>query len=67
MKNGLSKKTNLNNDIAKKGAVNLGTGPFTKKIGNNHVVRASSGAAHPNPGGVHGAKSLPNGWKKGKV
>ncbi len=61
--NGLSRKTNLQGDIAKKEAVNVNC---NYKIGDNHRPLASSSAAHDNPGGKLGAKSLPGGWKKGK-
>jgi hypothetical protein len=38
-----------------------------KATGNwgNSKNNANSGAAHPNPGGSLGSKSLPNGWKRG--
>lgn len=58
MSTGLSKKTNLKGDIAKKGAVKLGTAPFTKEIGSNHRVTAKSQAAFSNPGGKLSPKKL---------
>jgi len=52
-KNGLSKTTTLQQDIAKPGAVNLGKNP---NIGQNHVAFGTHAAAHNTPGGV----TLPN-------
>lgn len=64
-KHGLSKSTNLHGDIAKKGAVKLGSAPFTKAIGSNHNPSASHGAAHKSPAGMLSPKKLA-GVGKGK-
>ena len=64
-KNGLSKNTNLQGDIAKKSAVKQSSAPFTKAIGNNSRPMASHSANTPNPGGKLSPKQLA-GVGKGK-
>jgi len=55
-KNGLSKTTTLQHDIAKKGAVKVGG---KHNIGDNHRGSASNGGSTtPNPGGKLSPKAL---------
>ena len=68
MAHGLSKKTNLHGDIAKKNAPKLGAAPFSKTIGQNHKVTAKHpGALHDSPKGSASKKftdgSSAKGWK----
>jgi hypothetical protein len=68
MANGLSKKTNLQGDIAKKNAPKLGSAPFSKAIGHNvHGSAKHPGATHPTGKGSAGKKftdgSSAKGWK----
>lgn len=65
MSNGLSKKTNMTNDIAKKQAVKIGSAPFTKAIGSNHIAQGNHSASHQSPGGKISPKKLA-GVGKGK-
>ncbi len=65
MSNGLSKKTNMTNDIAKKQAVKIGSAPFTSKIGDNHIAHGNHGAAHQTAAGKLSPKKLA-GVGKGK-
>jgi len=63
MANGLSKKTNLQGDIAKKQAVKMGSAPFSRNIGDNHKGLGSHPAAGA-PGGKLSPQKLAGVGKK---
>ena len=65
MANGLSRKTHLTSDTAKKQAVKVGSAPFAKKFPNSRPLAKGGGSTTPNPGGKLSPKKL-DGVGRGK-